>query len=307
MNTFLLDILEDLREKRLVPVAVLLALGIVATPALLMKRGGEPAKGAPAATTSASTVAPPQVKALTALADVKAPKPDIRNLAAKNPFDAPVPQLQSLETAASVAGAKSSETVAGTETVSSGGGGGTTPSLPSLPTGGDEPAESPQTVGGETPSTPKKVTYSFVIDASFGAAGHARERHGLSRFAMLPNENTPMLVYLGVDSDESHGLFLLDAALSHSGEGTCADEACSFISLGVGNEHTFTDQSGDTYVLRLDQIRRVRVKAAASRRARARTSVGDTRDRAEREQATEGARRFLSPLFGDLVQTDVQD
>lgn len=306
MNTFLLDILEDLREKRLVPVAVLLALGIVATPALLMKRGGEPAKGAPAAS-SASTVAPPQVKALTALADVnEGRKPNIRNLAAKNPFDAPVPKLQSLETAASVAGAKSSETVSGTETASSGGGGGTTPTLPG-PIADDKPAESPTTVGGDKPSSPKKVTYSFVIDATFGGLRHTRERNGLSRFAMLPDEDSPMLVYLGVDSDESHALFLLDATLSHSGEGTCADEACSFISLGVGNEHTFTDQAGDKYLLRLDQIRRVRVKAAASRRARARTSVGDTRDRAERTEATEGARRFLSPLFGDLVQTGVQD
>jgi hypothetical protein len=307
MNTFLLDILEDLREKRLVPVALLLALGIVATPALLMKRGGEPAKGAPAAA-SASTVASPQVKALTALADVqKGDKLNIRNLAAKNPFDAPVPKLKSLESAASVAGAKSSETVAGGgETLSSGGGGGGT-TLPSVPTGGDKPAETPHTEGDNAPSRPKKVTYSFVVDATFGTAGHRRERNGLSRFAMLPNEGSPMLVYLGVDSDESHALFLLDATLSHSGEGTCADDACSFISLGVGNEHSFTDQAGDTYLLRLDQIRRVRVKAAASSRIRARTSVGDTRDRAERKQATEGARRFLSPLFGDLVQTDVQD
>jgi hypothetical protein len=303
MTTFFLDILEDLREKRLVPVAVALALAILATPPLLMKRSGPGAEAAPAPAAASAE----KVKPLSALEGVEAHrKPNLKSLAAKNPFDAPVPKLTTLSGAASQAGAKGSETVAsgGGESLVDSGSGSGGGSLADLPTGGGDSTEVTTGGGGDEPtSTPKKVTYTFVIDASFGKARHEHDYTGLERFAMLPNSHSPLLVYLGVDSSGDNAIFLVDASLTQSGEGRCGDEACSFIELGVGSEHRFTDTDGDTYVLRLDQIRKVKAgaSASASRKARAHTSRSKHRKRAHGP-----ARRFLSPLFGDLVEESVQ-
>ena len=119
----------------------------------------------------------------------------------------------------------------------------------------------------------------------------------MNRFAMLPDSRAPLLVFLGVDASESHALFLVDASLSQSGEGSCGDDACSFVELRLGNERSFTDEHGRTYLLRLDQIRKVTVKKAAPRSSRS-----EAGERPAARTAGGVARPFLSPLLGDLVE-----
>ena len=53
---------------------------------------------------------------------------------------------------------------------------------------------------------------------------------------------------------------------------------CAFLYLGAGSEHEFTNDDGDLYTLRVDEIRRVKLGASASRKdvvgRKARASIG---------------------------------
>ena len=298
MRDFLKDTIEDLRERRLWPVAVLLVLAILGLPVLMKSHGSEVASQPAAPTTP-----PPQLKPLAALAKLdKLPKVSLRSLSSRDPFGGrPVPKLTSLADAANAVGAKGT----GGEPAGPVGGGSTgAGSAPASPSVGSPSAP---TYGYKAPAVPRKVVYSFQVDVAFGDPQDLRERRGLKRFAMLPNSSAPLLVFLGVDSTETKAVFLVDASLSQFGEGHCRDSGCSFVELGPGNEHSFADPQGRTYLLRVDQFRKVRVRrrahASASRRPRAKASAaegGFTRGDAPR------GRRFLSPLFGDQIEKTVQ-
>ena len=293
---FLNDVVEDLRERRLWPLAVLLALAIVVTPVALMKHGSETA----AAPTQPPSSPPQPLKPLSALAKLdQVPKPSIRKLSAKDPFGGGhIPRLTSLADAAGAKGTGTQTASSGSST-GAGGGGGTTVS----PVGGGTQGTPLQAF--KTPST-KTVVYTFQVDAAFGDPQNPVEHRRLKRFSMLPDSTSPLLVFLGVDSSETRAVFLVDASLSVSGEGDCGDAACSFVQVGPGNEESFTDQQGHRYLLRVDQIRKVRLRRRArSSRHGARASASS--DSATRSQdGGEAPRRFLSPLFGDRVEQTVQ-
>jgi glyoxylate utilization-related uncharacterized protein len=114
---------------------------------------------------------------------------------------------------------------------------------------------------------------------------------------MLPNEDSPLLLFLGVSANAGNAVFLVDSTLDAAGEGKCKPRAreCAFLYIGAGSEHEFTNDDGDSYTLRIDEIRKVRVDgstAAASRKHKsARAAVGKPM----------AARRFASPLIADLV------
>ena len=127
---------------------------------------------------------------------------------------------------------------------------------------------------------------------------------------MLPSALDPMLVFLGVNTSATKAVFLVDARLTGSGEGKCRDAGCAFLELGVGNVHGFTDQDGKRYVLRLDQIRKVEVRAASSGAplpsAEQDDQAADGDDQQDPAAAGSVVRRFMSPLFGDQVEVEVQ-
>jgi hypothetical protein len=105
-----------------------------------------------------------------------------------------------------------------------------------------------------------------VADVTFGRGERTRSIRGLRRLDMLPDEDNPLLVFLGVDSSGDDAVFLVDSTLKQEGEGRCADKECSVLSIGAGSEHSFTDSEGREYALRIDHIRRVRAGASSSRR-----------------------------------------
>ena len=65
---------------------------------------------------------------------------------------------------------------------------------------------------------------------------------------------------------------------------------CAFLYLGAGSEHAFTNDDGESYELRVDQIRKVKTGASASGSGTAKASVHRS-----------GVRRFVPPLLADLV------
>jgi hypothetical protein len=292
MKIFLLDLWHDLRAKRLWPVAALLAVGLVAVPVVLTKAAvTPPAKPVQQPAESASDQDKLKALASVKLDEVAAGRgSSLDTFDAGNPFDPP--KLAKDKPGDDVPSSVSSDQgdaapTSGGDTVSTGG---DTPS-----TGGDAPStggDAPST-GGDTPTT---AQYRYVVDLTFMANGRKRKVRGMERLGMLPSESSPLLIFLGVSPDAGDAVFMVDSTLETAGEGTCRPRAseCAFLLLGAGSEHEFTNDDGDSYTLRIDEIRKVRVdgaSAAASRGKRASAAVG----------APTAVRRFEFPLLADLV------
>jgi hypothetical protein len=272
---------QDLREKRLWPVALVLALAIVAIPVLLTKSAAAPRATVP--------VAPPtdareqvSVKLDDGDAGSTGAGSALDEFAEGDPFTPPNAIAQvgagAAETA-TLAGA-AEETVAGPE------GGGT----------GDVPSSSPDGPTGVAPPTTRTETaeYQYVADITFWNGDRRRKIRGLRKLDMLPNQNAPVLIFMGTSAQGGNAVFLVDSTLKAAGEGQCVPRPanCVYVHIGPGSEHSFSTVEGDSYRVRIDEIRRIKVDAAsASGRPRARTSVGG-------EAAT---RRFELPSLADLV------
>jgi hypothetical protein len=117
---------------------------------------------------------------------------------------------------------------------------------------------------------------------------------------MLPSENNPLLLFLGVSANAGNAVFLVDSTLKAAGEGKCKPKPseCAFLYIGAGSEHAFTNDNGDSYELRIDEIRKVRVGsgASASKAKRASAAVGEPVE----------PTRFSSPLIADEVSTGAE-
>lgn len=295
MKIFLLDLWHDLREKRLWPVAVVLAVGLVAVPVVLSKPSVTPP--APPAEQNVRTA--PDPDELKALAAVKLDETadgrgsSLNTFDPSNPFSPPKAVTRKKKAEGTPSSVTSDQ---GGEAGSSGGGdsggskGGDTGS-----TGGDTGSgggDTPTTGGGDKPTVTR---YRYVVDVTFTANGRTRRIKSMDKLEMLPNEQSPLLLFLGVSADAGNAVFLVDSTLKAAGEGRCKPRAseCAFLYLGAGSEHEFTNADGDSYTLRIDEIRKVRVggQAAASRSKRAGAAVGPPTE----------ARRFELPLFADLV------
>jgi hypothetical protein len=293
MKIFLLDLWHDLREKRLAPVAVVLALGLVAVPVLLAK----PAKSPGPAPVVGAGMKQADRDALAALTKVKLGDDEVGKGSTlgvfdpDNPFKPPKGAIKKDDVLAGTAGpgddAGTPGGSAGGDTSLDGGslGGGV---------GGDVPGVTPPGTGGGGTTTTTTV-FKYVVDVSFSANGRTRRIKGLEQLDMLPNEAAPLLIFMGVTSKGADAVFLVDSTLAAAGEGRCkpsADE-CAFAYIGAGAEHVFTEEDGDTYTIKIDEIRKVKVDTSANsakgaKGAKANASVGPHR-------------RFVPPILADLV------
>jgi hypothetical protein len=297
MKIFLLDLWHDLREKRLAPVAVVLLLGLVAVPVLLAKPAEDPG---PAPVPTAPKKA--DREALAALTKVKLGKEEVGKGSTlgvfdpDNPFKPPKGKLKpdTLGTA--------DNTGPGSGTPSPGVGGGSPGgdlniggdvTIGGAPTGGVPSFPTPGTGGGGDTTTTTTV-YKYVVDLTFTANGRTRHIKGMEKLDMLPSDASPLLIFMGVTAKGADAVFLVDSTLEAAGEGRCkpSEAECAFAYIGAGSEYLFSNENGDTYTIKIDEIRKVRVGAIASGAkagsAKARASVGPTR-------------RFVPPILADLV------
>jgi hypothetical protein len=295
-KNFLLELWYDLLEKRLWPVAAVLLLGLVAVPVVLSK----PAEQPPAPATSSADDAPASKEPGGLAAMVKLAETDVGSGSSLdvfepgNPFRPPKGVIRSAEEGTaegtSESGASEAPTAGGGSTEL---GGGST-ELGGGEPGGTSPGDSGGSDGGKT-----TTQYRYVIDVTFTANGRTRRIKGMERLDILPSEASPLLVFLGVSSDGGNAVFLVDSTLEAAGEGKCkpsADE-CAFVHLGPGSEHEFTTEEGDSYTLRIDQIRKVKVDGSAS--SSDNPGAGKTAKAAV--GAPRASRRFVLPLLADLV------
>jgi hypothetical protein len=292
MHVFLLDLWQDLREKRLAPVAVVLLLGLVAVPVLLAKPAGSPG---PAPVVEAPKKA--DRDALAALTKVKLGSEQVGRGSTLGVFDPDnpfrVPKSRMKKDEASTAGTSGP----GASSPSPGGGSGDLPIPGGLggggTTGGGVPI--PGGTGGGGGTTTTTTVYKYVVDLTFTANGRTRHIKGMEKLDMLPNDASPLLIFMGVTAKGADAVFLVDSTLEAAGEGRCkpSEADCAFAYIGAGAEYVFTEEDGDTYTIRIDEIRKVKVGASGSsakgaKGAKARASVGPTR-------------RFVPPILADLV------
>jgi hypothetical protein len=293
MKIFLLDLWHDLREKRLAPVAAVLLVGLVAVPVLLAKPASDPGP-APVAKPSASTK---QDANLAALAKVKLGEEAVGKGSTlgvfdpANPFTPPKGKLKKTD---AVTAAGPGDTPAGSPTGSSGDdtGGGVSIGGDVNIGGGGLPGSGVTPGDGTTPDT-KTTVYKYVVDLTFKANGRTRRIKGMEKLDMLPNDASPLLIFMGVTAKGADAVFLVDSTLEAAGEGRCkpSESECAFAYIGAGSEYVFTEEDGDTYTIKIDEIRKVKVGASAkgsAKGAKARASVGPNR-------------RFVPPILADLV------
>jgi len=285
MKALVLDLWHDLREKRLWPLALVLLAGLVAVPVLLAKPVEDP--GPPPAVSSPASVHEKEKGGQLArvkLEDGEA-APSGSTLGVFDPTDPFKPPKKVREAAEEDPGSGSQ---AGPGDQATGDAGSSTGSAPSSggpsgdglaiivpPTGGDP---TPPSSGGE----PVPVAYKFVVDVTFTANGRTRRIKAMEKHDMLPGEASPLLISMGVTDAGGNAVFLVDATLEGAGEGRCkpSGRECELAYIGPGSEHVFTQEDGDTYTVRVDEIRKVEAKpgakgAKASRAEVARVVPGD--------------------------------
>jgi len=304
-------VVEDLRRRRLLPVALALVAGLVAAPVLLLEES-EPvpsSSATPAAPVAgADPAAPPGLeqvqqagqKPLVSLAVLSRSSSDLESFKSKNPFK-PLERIGVVGDAggsgsgvADIGGGASGGSQDG-GTASGGGADGGTSLGGGAPggSGGDlSPTPDPSPPSSTKPDEPpRKLTYA--VDLTYAGPEGERRYRKVTKLRMLPTESAPLLIFLGVDASGDKAVFLLDTTLHAVGsEGSCSPsrDQCATISLEPGDLGAFVDDQGKRYEILIEQIRATSVLSAAraARRKRARASEGERR-------------RFMPPVITDLL------
>jgi hypothetical protein len=230
----------DLIDKRLWPLAVGLALALVAIPVLL-------SKPAPPVEPPVSTLAAKPGPMLADPASQVTPSGGPVPGNAKNPFrqrHVPKPMTSS---PAAIGPAPASS--GGEPTTSAGSGGGSTTS------GG--PTGSPPVGSGGAPPRPAPSVVRLRV--KFGTSSGRRTTRDLVDGSPLPTSDNPLLVYLGIKAGKP--TFLVSSDAQPRGDGTCLPNKaiCSELRLDPGETEFFdVTGPGGTVQYQLDVVRVVR-------------------------------------------------
>ena len=249
---FLVDLYWDLRDRHLLPLAVLAIVAIVAVP-FLLSGGSEKESGpAPGAVASAPSPEPAGSK----LTVVEA-KPGLRDYRKRLRADSPTDPFEQRYTSPVLKGTKlgggeaSSSTSATTTSTS------TTKVTKTESSNGSTTEVTAETNGESSPGgaggeNPKLLLFSFAIDVKIvrtqtKADGSKQTddpivHHRVIPPAPLPGEKTQVVTYMGISPKTHEPLLLIsDAVTSVFGEATCLSGAntCQLIEVEPGLPMTF--------------------------------------------------------------------
>jgi hypothetical protein len=288
MPPFLRNVITDLVEKRLWPVAVALVAALVAVPILL---GGKsdattPPAVASAATASSATPSPTTAAQVVSLEQQAAGK-TANASSVRDPFvqhhqahqtDAEIRAAVKSTADALVAALGPKEKEASSASTSTGGSSSTGPS-----TGAGTDTTTTPSTGTTTPSTgttttPARKVTTYSVDLSFGESGAERNYNNIARLTPLPSSDSPFFVYMGLSADKRSATFLINGDVVPSGDGHCTPSPadCQQITLTKGDIEFFDLQSGTAgvvqYQLELRNIKATTTTAAKAQTAKARES-----------------------------------
>jgi hypothetical protein len=264
--SFLRNLWADLVDKRLWPIAVVLAAALVAVPVLLGGSSGEDKDAAatppaPGRSVTATDVRVSEETGPSTLAPVGAKH---------NPFRQP--KAKTAETTPQQAPA------ATTPAPAPGGG----PTCGATP-GGGAPTPAPTTPApAPSTGTPKQENTTYLrVNLRFGEPGKTKQKayDDIARLSALPSVDEPIVIFLGVKRDHKTAVFLISGDATATTDGVCkpAKTDCQMIEMQQGNS-TFLDIDLGQGVrqFRLDVKSIVQVDAKDVRKAsaaRARMSV----------------------------------
>ena len=277
-SRFLRNLLADLVEKRLWPVAAVLVIALVAIPLTLGRTGAEPVPPMPVALGGpADTDA--DIKAYDGVDGGKTTDGSVRD-----PFKSPASAKPKVSGSTSPVGdGKGGDVASGGGSVSSGGSGSTGGAGWDVPSGsvpglGDVGVVPVGGSGGTTTTkvkTDAKATYS--VDLRFGQDGKLSARTDVPRLSPLPSAGDPFFVFLGVLADGKTATFLVSSDAEATGDGKClpTTESCQRIEMQAGDTEFFdvVTPEGETKQYQLDLVRVQREQkatAAVAAAARAR-------------------------------------
>jgi hypothetical protein len=255
------DTVNELREKRLWPVAVALLVALVAVPVLLSKSSApQPVAQLPQGVPAAA----PSATALPAVSVESSPAQGKLTGAARDPFiqqKLPKPSSSSNNGTSPTGGSPSGSSAGGGSGAPTGGG--STPhntgGFGSGPGGGSSSGGGSGGTGGGTgnptpkpPTNPKpfpkhppkpapgglRDTQSYKVTfAMTNAQGGLDTTDSLKRLSVLPSEKQPLLIELGVLKGAKRVLFVVQPGTVVSGPGTCTPGPidCQILSLAPGD------------------------------------------------------------------------
>jgi hypothetical protein len=247
------DLYRDLRDRRLLPLVVVLIVGIAIVPIALAK-SPEPAPP-PVATSS-----PVAAKSNVPSEQVVVADPGLRNYKKRLAGDPPRnPFIQQFSAATDVSGSASSATAPSDATDATG-----TATAPSVSTDSSTGSTSPSSSGGGTPSSGggktqyKYFSYRVKVRAGQLDGTPLKVYDSVGFLTPLPSGTVPALQLLGVKVDSNliakTAVFTVSPAVSSvSGEGNCTatSSACETLYLKPGEHEDFVWSDGLTYRLEL--------------------------------------------------------
>jgi hypothetical protein len=222
------NIWQDLVEKRLVPVLVVLVVALVAVPVVLGRGGGADPVDAPLPVIADGTIA---AKPAVSLDESKKIEKRAKNLL--NPFQQQhVPKPQDAAT---------------------------TPSTGET-TGGSGSSGSP---GGseKKKSTSEALSDDYKLTVKFGDPG-ATKTKTLYSLSPLPDSADPFVVFLGVQADGKTAVFLVSTDAKATGDGICqpSETDCQKVEMIKGDTELFDVADGTGSAVKQYELKLVSVK-----------------------------------------------
>jgi hypothetical protein len=258
------NLVNDLVDRRLWPVALALLGALVAVPMLLGGGSKAPASAPAVPLAAAAGTAAPNAQAAVALSQPStSTNPTYRPGPVRNPFaqhKVPAPAT----TNPSSAPAPSAPSVpSSAPSVPSGGGGVPVTTTPIVPGSG----------GGRRDATETNV---WRVNLRFGEAGDQKTHKDIPRLSPLPSATDPFFIFLGVLADGKTAVFLISSDTTATGDGKCKPnpEQCDTIEMRAGDTEFFDVAQGNAGVTQyeLDLLKvfknTVKGKAAAAKASR---------------------------------------
>ena len=298
LNATVRNVFQDLVERRLWPVALVLVVALIAIPVLLSK--------SPASEPGATPVSPPAAPATGSAGALSAFQPVIntegtksseirkrlKGFATKDPF-----KVQGLPKAGSTTGqltppGATSDAGAATGTGTTTGTGTSTPGTSGTSGSGESTSGSGDSTGSGSPTL---SYFTYTVDVRFGKVDNL-DKKNVEPFRALPSSEDPVVVFMGVKTDGKTAVFLVSSASGTTGEGNCEpDDTCTFLYMKEDQQQSFEAVDANdqvvNYALKILKINVEETEApqsSSSSSSRAARRAARRAERARRAHTREG-------------------
>jgi hypothetical protein len=308
LNASLRNVFQEIVERRLWPVALVLAVALVAIPVLLSNPASSTPSASPVSPAAPATGTGGPLSAFQPVVNTEGSKSSeirkrLQGFQPKDPF-----KVQGLGggggSEASGATGESTTLGAGTGTTLEPGAGGDTSGSGTSGSGtsGSGTSGSGQSGSGTSGQSGSITYFTWTATVRFGIGDNADQldKKRLERFRALPSSENPVVVFMGVTTDGEKAVFLVSTASGTTGEGDCEpDDTCTFLYMKPGQTQSFEAVDEDdqvvTYKLKLIDTNVEKTdppkssSSSASRRASTRAQRRARRaERMERDRRDEG-------------------